>query len=44
MCYNDECYKKIELSCDKMLKCGHACYGIKDEVACLWCLDESCVE
>ena len=28
--------------CDKPLKCGHTCKGVKDESMCLPCIKEEC--
>ena len=30
------------MACDKILKCGHPCYGVKGEKKCLPCLNEKC--
>ena len=38
VCTEEECVKKAEQSCERMLPCGCPCQGIKGEVACLPCL------
>jgi len=38
VCTNKECTAKKKRSCVKILKCGHACRGVRDEQACLECL------
>ena len=44
VCRNDECIEKMNMSCDKMLPCGHPCCGSKDEAVCMPCLEPECVE
>ena len=38
VCGSDECCKRAQSACTKMLDCGHACGGIRDEETCLPCL------
>ena len=38
VCTEEECVKKAELSCERMLACGCPCQGIKGETNCLPCL------
>lgn len=38
VCSSEECLAKLEISCDKILECGHACCGIRNEAECLPCL------
>jgi len=39
LCCNDEdCLQARELSCEKMLPCGHPCGGVRGEGTCLPCL------
>jgi len=42
ICNSDDCKKKREVACDKMLFCGHACPGGKNDVKCLPCWHEEC--
>ncbi|XP_050423071.1 E3 ubiquitin-protein ligase MYCBP2 isoform X2 [Adelges cooleyi] len=39
VCANDECQLHAHNACQKVLKCGHLCGGIKDEMECLPCLN-----
>ena len=34
----------MKLSCNKILSCGHPCEGFRDELRCLGCLDETCIQ
>lgn len=43
LCNSPECNAKKDISCDKSLKCGHFCCGIKDEPQCLKCLQPKCL-
>ncbi|EGC37039.1 hypothetical protein DICPUDRAFT_150438 [Dictyostelium purpureum] len=43
ICYSEECELKLGLCCDKVLKCGHLCIGVKGEEKCGPCYDEECV-
>ncbi|VVC32964.1 Zinc finger, RING-type,Zinc finger, RING/FYVE/PHD-type,APC10/DOC domain,Galactose-binding [Cinara cedri] len=38
VCANDECQLHAQDGCQKVLKCGHLCGGIKNETTCLPCL------
>lgn len=38
VCADPECQKRVDLTCDKTLSCGHPCNGVKDEEVCLPCL------
>ena len=38
VCGQDECVELLEKVCGKMLECGHACGGIRNEEECLPCL------
>jgi len=31
------------MACTKILECGHPCYGLKDEIHCIPCLQPECV-
>ena len=33
----------MQLSCDKMLPCGHPCRGVAGDNKCLPCLHEDCI-
>ena len=37
-CVNADCVRMAKDSCVKTHKCGHACYGVRDELVCLPCL------
>eukprot|EP01107_Rhizomastix_libera_P007554 TRINITY_DN2253_c0_g1_i2.p1 TRINITY_DN2253_c0_g1~~TRINITY_DN2253_c0_g1_i2.p1 ORF type:complete len:650 (+),score=112.13 TRINITY_DN2253_c0_g1_i2:497-2446(+) len=43
VCSNPECVEKSKTSCTKILKCGHPCCGVRNEVSCLKCLHEGCI-
>jgi hypothetical protein len=43
VCRSPACIDLMGKSCDKILACGHACCGFKDEKKCLPCLNEECV-
>ena len=43
VCHKNECQGYMETSCDKMLDCGHFCYGCKADEVCLPCLHPDCV-
>ena len=34
----------MQLSCDKVLACGHPCGGFNGEKICLPCLEPACIE
>ncbi|XP_060843295.1 E3 ubiquitin-protein ligase MYCBP2 isoform X2 [Rhopalosiphum padi] len=38
VCANDECQLHAQTGCQRILKCGHLCGGIKGETKCLPCL------
>ena len=38
VCTSEDCVKKAEACCDRMLSCGCPCNGIKGEALCLPCL------
>lgn len=38
VCADEECVGKRELSCQRMLPCGHPCGGVRGESTCLPCL------
>ena len=38
VCMDEECMQRADASCTKMLTCGHACGGVKDEATCLPCV------
>lgn len=42
-CREDECLTKRNISCDKILKCGHLCRGIRGERQCPPCLNVDCI-
>ncbi|EGC38296.1 hypothetical protein DICPUDRAFT_76110 [Dictyostelium purpureum] len=42
ICSNNECRLKSLKSCDKVLKCGHQCLGLKNEENCLPCIESDC--
>ena len=44
VCRNKECINLMNNACEKILPCGHACNGFKDEKECLPCLHEDCVD
>ena len=44
VCPDKECQETLKDACAKMLPCGHACGGFKDEKKCLPCLNEECVK
>eukprot|EP00347_Sterkiella_histriomuscorum_P011102 403373749 len=44
VCNSDSCRELLEASCSKVHKnCGHTCNGTKNEVTCLPCLNQTCV-
>lgn len=43
VCRSPDCIDLMGKSCDKILACGHACCGFKDEAKCLPCLNADCV-
>ena len=43
-CNDEECKKKFSISCKKVLKCGHKCFGVEHEKECPPCIDEKCKE
>lgn len=44
VCRSPDCIDLMGKSCDKMLACGHACCGFKNELICLPCLNKDCVD
>lgn len=44
ICNAKECQELAKGACDKILECGHSCYGSKGEKKCLPCLNEKCAE
>ena len=42
VCSNEDCVIKFKDSCPKILKCGHKCFGCKDETTCPPCLNKDC--
>eukprot|EP01113_Clastostelium_recurvatum_P028125 TRINITY_DN3404_c0_g1_i3.p1 TRINITY_DN3404_c0_g1~~TRINITY_DN3404_c0_g1_i3.p1 ORF type:complete len:759 (-),score=94.38 TRINITY_DN3404_c0_g1_i3:10-2286(-) len=42
VCSGLECQAKAERACTRILPCGHSCCGVRDEEACLACLDPAC--
>jgi len=42
VCSAPECQVKRSMSCNKILRCGHYCGGIKSEETCLHCLHPQC--
>lgn len=42
VCGSDECAKKANNSCQKLLPCGHYCRGVRKDVECPPCLFEDC--
>lgn len=42
VCDQKECIEKGNKACQKMLACGHECFGIKEEPVCLPCLKSDC--
>lgn len=42
VCSNEDCVVKFKDSCPKILKCGHKCFGCKDETTCPPCLNKDC--
>lgn len=43
VCKKKDCQKQVMKCCDKILKCGHSCGGIRDEEQCLICLEPECI-
>ena len=41
-CNNEDCTTRYNISCPKLLNCGHRCPGCKYETQCLTCIDSSC--
>lgn len=44
VCRKPDCFNLMQESCDKMLPCGHPCYGSAAETKCLPCLEPECIE
>ena len=44
VCNDEECKERFNVSCKKVLKCGHKCFGVEHEKECPPCLDEKCKE
>lgn len=44
VCRSPDCMDLMTHSCNKILGCGHYCYGVRGETKCLPCLDENCVK
>lgn len=44
VCNKQECVDNMNKACDKILPCGHSCYGFRGETKCLPCLNEDCVK
>ena len=44
VCRKQECFQQMQLSCDKLLPCGHPCYGMGNDGKCLPCLHEECIQ
>ncbi|KAF2071788.1 hypothetical protein CYY_006895 [Polysphondylium violaceum] len=44
VCESEECQTKKDSSCNKILKCGHNCIGIRNESKCEPCMDLQCYE
>ena len=43
VCRSQVCMDLMNKSCDKVLRCGHACCGFRGEEICLSCLHPDCV-
>jgi len=44
VCNDEECKERFNVSCKKVLKCGHKCFGVEHERECPPCIDENCKE
>ena len=44
VCNDEECKERFNVSCKKVLKCGHKCFGVEHEKECPPCIDEKCKE
>lgn len=44
ICKGNDCQVLAKGACDKILPCGHSCYGSKGQKKCLPCLNEKCAE
>mmetsp|Transcript_11811 Transcript_11811/g.19957 ORF Transcript_11811/g.19957 Transcript_11811/m.19957 type:complete len:495 (+) Transcript_11811:782-2266(+) len=44
VCRKADCFGLMQQSCDKMLPCGHPCFGSNGEAKCMPCLDPECIE
>jgi E3 ubiquitin-protein ligase MYCBP2 len=42
VCNNQECVNTFKTACNKLLKCGHKCWGCKGEKVCPPCIDKEC--
>ena len=42
VCNNPECVQLYSTACKKVLRCGHKCWGCKDEKVCPPCIDKEC--
>ena len=42
LCSNERCKDLYFISCQKILKCGHYCLGVKGEISCPPCLYKNC--
>jgi hypothetical protein len=43
-CNDENCDQMRDMSCTKILPCGHTCNGVKDEEECLPCLRPECAQ
>ena len=42
VCNDTECIERYDISCKKLLPCGHKCFGVNGELKCPPCIDNEC--
>lgn len=42
ICNSPKCQNTVKNACNKLLACGHPCLGLKNDVTCLPCMNQSC--
>jgi hypothetical protein len=41
-CEDPSCQERLAMSCSNVLKCGHKCYGVRNEPMCPPCMSDEC--
>ena len=42
ICNSTKCQNIAKNACNKLLPCGHSCLGLKNDITCLPCMNETC--